>query len=343
MPDPARGFPDPVVSPTKLRLRELLHGFEVTQTLYVLAKLGIPDLVKDGPQSYLVLSEKLRVQARPLLRLMRMAATLDVLTQDAENRFGPTPLSELLQSGSPGSFRELTIISGEEYYRAAGKFLETVTTGTPGFQSAHGMRFFDYLAKHPGPRQTFNASMLVRIADHRAVANGYDFSQHRVVADVGGGRGGLIAEILRRHPTVRGLLFDQASVVPEADRYLTDQGVRDRCGLSGGDAFVEAPRGADTYIESYFLHDFEDGDAARILGHIREVIPPDGTLLLVEHVIPEGAEPSFGKLMDLRMLELGGLERTREEWISLLRRTGFHLAELRDVGIPARLAICRPI
>lgn len=111
---------------------------------------------------------------------------------------------------------------------------------------------------------------------------------------------------------------------------------------SGGNAFQEVPEGADAYIESYFLRDFEDGRTARILQSIRRVIPSWGSLLLVEHVVPSGAAPSFGTALDLRMLELGGLERTEEEWRLLLRRAGFELTKVMDVGIPASVMQAAP-
>lgn len=336
------GIPDPGMSPEHVRIRELLHGFEVTQTLYVLARLGIPDMIAGGPMSSEAMAQRLGVRPGPLMRILRMATVLGVVTQDREYRFGPTRISGMLQSDSPGGFRDLAILSGEEYYRAAGKFPECLTTGKSGFESAYGVPFFEYLTKHPAAQATFNASMLVRIDDHRAVAEAYDFAKHRTVADVGGGRGGLLSAILVRCASLHGILFDQPNVLPEASEYLSQQGVLDRCTLIGGDALEAVPVSADVFVESYFLHDFEDVDAEKILRNIRQVIPGEGTLLLVEHIISDDATPSMAKLMDLRMLELGGIERTKEEWSVLTGRTGFRIIEIRDIGKPARLIVCKP-
>ena len=80
---------------------------------------------------------------------------------------------------------------------------------------------------------------------------------------------------------------------------------------------------ANNYIESFVIHDWEDGPALQILRCIRRVIPRTGTLFLVEHVVPERGGPSWAKMTDLRMLELGGLERTEREWRTLLGSARF--------------------
>jgi hypothetical protein len=43
-----------------------------------------------------------------------------------------------------------------------------------------------------------------------------DFSRFRTLVDVGGGEGALLADILSAHPGLRGILFDQKSVIARA-------------------------------------------------------------------------------------------------------------------------------
>lgn len=74
-----------------------------------------------------------------------------------------------------------------------------------------------------------------------------------------------------------------------------------------------------------------DERAITILGHCREVLPPGGVVLIVEPVLPEtvGAGRAGTYLSDLDMLvNLGGRERTREEFAEVCRRAGLALASV---------------
>ena len=71
-----------------------------------------------------------------------------------------------------------------------------------------------------------------------------------------------------------------------------------------------------------------------ILRNCRRSIAADGRLLVVEQVLPEGDEPSYGKLLDLIMLVLlGGKERTSSEWPALLRAGGFELVGITSAPL----------
>ena len=49
-------------------------------------------------------------------------------------------------------------------------------------------------------------------------------------------------------------------------------------------------------------------------------------MLLVDMIVPDGASPSFSKLLDLNMLVMnGGRERTMAEFCALLRAAGYNL------------------
>ena len=70
----------------------------------------------------------------------------------------------------------------------------------------------------------------------------------RTVADIGGGKGTLLAAILRAHNHMRGVLFDQPSVVADAAGVFRSAGVADRCQIVPGDFFEAVPQGAGIYI-----------------------------------------------------------------------------------------------
>jgi hypothetical protein len=63
----------------------------------------------------------------------------------------------------------------------------------------------------------------------------YDFSATATVIDLGGGRGGLMAAILTKHPAVKGVLTDLPAVTAEAKAFLATQGLGECCAVVGCD------------------------------------------------------------------------------------------------------------
>jgi O-methyltransferase/methyltransferase family protein len=311
-------------------LLQMMTGYWVSQALHVAAKLGIADLLTDGPVDCEDLAAATDTHAPSLQRVLRALASVGVFTEVSPGSFALTPLAELLRTETPGSMRALAIMYAEEQYRAWGELLHSVRTGEMAFDHQFGMGYFEYLAQHPEADRVFNAAMTGWT--HQlvgAVVDTYDFSSFRTVVDVGGGYGALLAAILRNNPDTRGILFEQPHVIASAAEQLMATGVADRCTLVGGDFFAAVPAGGDAYVLSQILHDWDDERCVAILGQCRRVMPDHGTLLVVELVLPPGDEPFLGKWLDLHMLVLlGGRERTAAEYETLFLAAGFELARV---------------
>ncbi len=115
-----------------------------------------------------------------------------------------------------------------------------------------------------------------------AIAAAYDFSGAAVIADIGGGNGALLRAILARHAEPRGVLHDRGDVlesVAESDR------LSGRITLQIGDFFEGVPPGADTYLLSWILHDWDDDACLRILRNCQAAMRPGTRLLVIERVV----------------------------------------------------------
>jgi hypothetical protein len=171
-----------------------------------------------------------------------------------------------------------------------------------------------------------------------AVAQGYDFTGIESIVDVGGSDGSLLAAILARHPEMRGVLFDLPDVVESAAGRLAEWGIAERCETVGGDFFDRLPDGADAYIVSNVLHDWDDDKATLILRNIHRALCGRGKLLVAnEQIIPPPNAPDPGKLLDITMLLIGGRERTEVEWRDLFQQSGFTLS--RVVPLPSHSGV----
>ncbi len=316
--------------PPAAALLEMAAGYWVSQALYVVAKLGIADLLKEGPKSCEELARLTGADGRSLYRVMRGLASVGVFAESEGGRFALTPLAAPLQTAPPDSIRAMVIMLGEEAYRAWGDLLMSVKTGEPAFERVFQMGRFEYLAQNPEAGAVFNEAMTVFARRmHLSVVKAYDFSGFRTVVDVGGGHGGLLTLILRTHPKVRGLLFDSPSVVEGAKKRLETAGVAARCEAVAGDFFQTVPSGGGAYILSHVIHDWDDERSVAILRNCRQAMRKDGKLLLVEEVLPPGNASSFAKLLDLHMLVVtGGRERTEAEYAALFAAAGFRLTKV---------------
>ncbi|MBA3868619.1 MAG: methyltransferase [Anaerolineae bacterium] len=324
--------------PPQVALVQMMTGYWISQSVYVAAKLGIADLLRDGPRTSEEIAAACQAHPASLYRLLRALASVGVFAEVDSTRFGLTPTADLLRSDNPGSMRALAIMYGEEQYRAWGDALWSIQTGSPAFDRLFGASYFQYLADHPESGATFNTAMTgwsAQVAS--AVVETYDFSDSGMVVDVGGGHGTLIAAILATHPHMHGILFDLPYVVASATQFLTASGVVDRCQTLSGDFFEVLPS-ADTYILAQILHDWDDNHSRTILQNCHAAMSSSGRILIIELVIPVGNEPFLGKLLDLHMLMLlTGRERTEAEYRDLLDSAGFRLTRVIPTSSGASL------
>ncbi|WP_073266575.1 methyltransferase [Cryptosporangium aurantiacum] len=328
-------------SAAELQLARLMDGYLTTQLLFVAAELGLADALADGPRTADDLAGQVGANPGALARVLRGLAVEGVVTEDGEGGFALTDLGALLREG-PGSLRGPAVVRGGLYFRAVAGLLDAVRSGGTAFEHAYGARFFDHLDRHPADGSAFQDSMAgraVREADHVVAA--YDFAGVRRLVDVGGGRGIVLAAVLGAAPHVTAVLFDRPAVAEQARERLTATGLAERCRFEGGDFFTAVPSGADTYLLSRVLHDWDDEHAVRILTTCRRSVPDDGRLLVVDIVLPRFAREQPAAIrMDLHMLMLlGARERTAAEFELLLARAGWHLRRVVATGAADGLSV----
>ena len=326
-------------------VRRLVMGFRTTQLVYIAAKLGIADVLADGPQQPSALATAVGAHPRALYRLLRALASLGLFAEMPDGRFELTPLADLLRSDAPGSLRPLALLYGDEWvWNAYGQASHSVLTGLPAFERVHGHTMFDYLQRHAEAAAAFDRGMTAYSErEAAAILDAHVFRDGSTVVDVGGGTGALLASILRAYPRARGILFEQAGVIDRARDLLTAAGVVDRCTMEAGSFFARVPDGGDVYVLKSILHNWDDLRSAAILRNCRSVMPRHARLLIVERVVPEGNEPSEAKLFDINMLVmLGGLERTTSEYRDILRAAGFDLIRVIPTGAPVSVLESAP-
>jgi hypothetical protein len=332
--------------PPHIEIIQMASAIWTARAVYVAARLGLADILSNGPLTADEIAEKCGAHAHSTHRLLRALSSRGLFTEVEPKKYELTGLGAALKTGAPGGARAMVLtIGGDWQWKAWDHFFEAIRTGQPGLRRAFGVGLFEYLAAHPDEGALYDEAMMgFYSAVGPAVVAAYDFSQFKAVADLGGGTGTLLATILKANEKLQGTVFELAYAVPRARQTLESLGLSARCDVMEGDFFKAVPAGRDAYILSHVLHDWNDERTLSILRNCRTAIAQNGKLLIVEAVLPPGDAPHPGKFMDLLMLTVtGGLERTAEEYGELLAAANFKLTRVVRTTIPQSVVEAVPV
>jgi len=311
------------------RLLELIQMRLISEAIHVAAALGVADLLAAGPKSADELSKVIGASAPSLRRVMRALASFGIFSQDSDGRFALAPTGEFLKRDMPGSLHSAAFLFGGETGTSTVRlFLECVKTGRSATHMLTGGKgSFEWVQSDPELTKLFNAVMTSFSALHMTgLLEAYDFSQAKKIVDVGGGHGKILSEILKENAGQRGVLFDLPHAFEGGKNTIAQAGLADRCEVVSGDFFVSVPAGADLYLLSRVIHDWDDEKTVAILKVVRAATAPHGRLILLETMLRPDGNTVHPLLSDLNMLLItGGCERTEEEYRALYRAAGFEL------------------
>ena len=173
-------------------------------------------------------------------------------------------------------------------------------------------------------------------AEIAALIPAFDFSRYRTIADIGGGRGHILAAVLDATPNALGILFDLPQVAANVAPLQ-------RMTVQAGDFFTDRLPTADAYILGNVIHDWPDREAQAILRSVRHVAPEHAELLLLESILPQGGKPHLAKVLDiLMMMVTGGCERTQHEYQALLAEDVFRLDRVVPTASPFSVIVGNP-
>ena len=326
-------MPTPELPPTAI-LYQMAVGHYVSRALHVAVKLGLADLLADGPRPAAELAPKIGADAAALRRVMRLLASVGVFEEGAGGAFSLSPLGQALRSDVPGSARAMVQLFAGLGIQDSWKELEyCVRTGQPAFRkhSPDGDAFSHFDAEQAKIFDDAMATFAPQTA--AALAAAYDFSRFGTLVDVGGGNGAILIGLLGANRGVRGIVFDRPQVAERARARISEASLSGRCTFVEGDFFESVPEGGDAYLAKHVIHDWDDERALAILRNIRRAAGAKGRLLIAEGVYPARIEASLASrgaaANDVNMLVVtGGRQRSEEEFRALYDAAGFALTAI---------------
>ena len=320
----------PQALPPQAVVMQMAMGGWVARAMSEISKLNIPDTLQvSGPMTAAQLADGLDVNAGALERVMRACASVGLFAEDAEGRFGPTPLSEVLTASAPGSVKIVAQEVGGTWLRIFGELSESIRTGEPQSHRVFGMGWWDWLNANPKELANFGEAMKANSQNSmRGVLDKCDLGGAKKVADLGGGFGHLVVALLEKYPGLNGILVDLPELIPVAkEKNPAPAAVAPRLEYVGQNVFERVPP-ADTYILKHIIHDWDDEHCLQLLRNCHHSMQGAGRLICVDSVLPPMGDLSgtSAKFLDLLMMAaIRGKERTLRQWEELYVETGFRM------------------
>lgn len=321
-----------------VRMRQMLYGQLLSRTLCAVAALDIPDILADAALGAEELAAKAGAQPDTLRQVLRALIPFGVFDEDESGAFRLTRLGATLRTDAEASALPTALLVHGEVGRSWNDFLVTMRTGETAFGQLYGTDFFSHLDDAPALRATFHQSQQHGLTlDLAGILRNLDFSEYKVLVDVGGGDGALLESVLAANPGMSGVLLDLPTVVAQASVRFAAAGLAERVELCGGDFFKVVPEGGDLYLLRQITHDLDDARCVELLSACRAAMDAGSTLMVMDIVTDGraggGPAAEMSSLMDLYMMSIfGGRERSRAEFERLLGSAGFALRSVLPVS-----------
>ena len=325
--------------PPQAQLREIPVGFWRDRALTVAAELEIADHLAPQPLHVDELATRTKTNAGSLFRLLRALESIGIFKQVSPRVFANTEMSECLRkdiSGSQWALIQLNSPGGGSFEAWAG-LLSAIQTGQTAFNQVNGCSRFEFLRRNPEKAEIFNRAMRsLSTTVTPLLTAAYEWNRFPLIADIGGGIGTQLVDILNAHPHCKGILFDQPQVIAQAIRH-------DRIENISGNFFERVPSEADAYVLRLVIHDWDDAEAVRILKTVRAAAKPESRVIVIELIIDDAPGNAFSKWSDLLMMvTVGGQERTAVEYRQLLEEADLEVEQIVPTPAGLKLIVGRP-
>jgi len=329
-----------------VQLHALANSLGLAAALHAAVRLGVADVLGDAPLDAKELAVLVDADPDALHRLLRALAAHGVFERHGDRSYGHNDLSRPLRRDQPGSRADMVLLAGASWaWQVWPRLDEAVRTGKTVFPDLFGTDLFGYLSTvDPVGGALFDRAMSAGSdLTGRAVADTLQMTGVRRFADIGGGQGALVRQLLDAHSDVDAVLFDLPKVVAQPVPELTGRGrLADRCYIVSGDCRRAVPVSADLYLLKHVLHMWDDAEAVAVLRAVAVGADAGARVVVVEQLLDRAAHVGIAALLDLLMLlNLGGRERTEDEFAALFAEAGLEYVGSTPTATPVCLIEAR--
>jgi len=329
LPDPA-----PIVN--------LIEGFRFSKTMFATASFGIYDLL---PATAGSLAQSLGLNADALQRLLDGNVGLGLMERRGEAYYNQPVADTYLRKDSPHSLIGYVLYSDFALYPMWGHLDDAIREGSNRWQQTFGSPgpIFDHFFRTEENMRTFIMGMHgFGVLSSPLVVRAFDLSRFRRLVDLGGATGHLTIAACEAYPSLQGVVFDLARVIPVAQEIVAQSPAANRITCVAGDFFQDELPEGDLYALGRILHDWSEPRIEFLLRRIAGRLPQGGALLIAERLLDDDKSgPVNAHMQSLSMLICTeGKERTLEEYRALLQPAGFSGVAGQKTGRAVDAILC---
>lgn len=310
------------------KLMSLYYGFMISEALHAVALLNIADHLVEGPKDVKSLAVAVSANDDALDRVLRLLTQVGVFAVEQE-KYRLNEVSQLLRSDVPGSLKPHLQYKEIPRLNAYRELFYSVKTGKPAFDHIYGTDYFDYISKDQKLAKAFDDFMSATTkAEVTYITKEFNFGKYRKIADIGGGQGILLRQILKDYAQVEGLLVDLPEAIKKAEQ-LFEPDLKARCQFSDRSFFEVIPANQDLYILKQVLHDWDDHKCNIILKNLARAMSNHNHFVIIEPLKTKEQQSLLENEVDLCLLTfLGGRRRSEQDFAELLATAGLQIDQI---------------
>jgi len=279
-------------------LMRLSTAYWDSETLLTANRIGLFDILVNGPLDVKAIADTLNTEPRPTRLLLKACVALGLL-EEGQDGFSNSPeAAAFLVSGTP-AYLGNAIRYSDNLYAAWGDLEKALREGRPTIAQE------TYLGRDRKMTRDFVYGMHDRaLGIGRAMVGLVDLGNRRHMLDIGGGPGTYSALFAQRYQRLHSQVMDLPDVVAIAGEIIDSMGVADRVQTLGGDYMITPfPTGKDVIMISGVFHRETEVTCRRLIERAGDSLEPGG-LLLVSDVFTDasGSQPVFATLFGLNMM-----------------------------------------
>jgi SAM-dependent methyltransferase len=316
------------------RIYALGAGYQASEIMFAAIRLGIFSALEAGPATGKSLARKLHLSPDALARFMLALKSMGLIAERS-GAYSKTALSRRCRGAASAENCEDILLHLETLKSSWAHLEYSLRRGAmrPPQKKA--------LADYPRQLKRFLAAMHASgVVKSAAIVRALPPRNYSRMLDIGGGMGTYAAAFARENSRLRATVFDLASVVLHAKKYIR------QCGLAGRISAVVGECRSDPFPEddydlvllSNILHIYAAGDARAIIKKAAQALQRNGALLIHDYIIGLG-DQFFVSLFDTTMLTgtPEGRCHSRTELSQWMKESG--LSRIRTKAVNAGTSI----
>ncbi|HVQ38636.1 MAG TPA: methyltransferase [Pyrinomonadaceae bacterium] len=329
---------------TPERFMQLGLGFMASKTLLSAIELGLFTQLADGPMKEQQLTTSLGLHSRSARDFLDTLVALGMLEREDGSYRNTAETDHFLVRGKLSYLGGMLEMANERLYPFWGSLTDGLRTGLPQNEvKTGGPGLFETLYSDPERLSLFLAAMTgLSMGASLAIAEKFPWQEYQTVVDVGGAQGGLLVQLCRAHPHLRGSNFDLPVVGTIFEEYVAANGLSDRLEFLPGNFFDDPLPTAHVITMGHILHDWDLDQKRMLLEKAYNALPQGGALIVFEALIDDDRrQNAFGLLMSLNMLieTPGGFDYTGRDCSEWMREAGFSSTRVEPLAGPDSMVI----